>query len=468
MAQVCEIEEVVIKTNRQRREFKKDDLADLNESLDKFGLFHLPVCRREGGQIVLVSGERRYRVLMQRYNENTDTRHGEEWIGLGKFLYTDVGELSIADAEEAELDENIRRVDLTWQERNTAIARLHYFRKTQAERAGKVQTLSDTAAEIKGKPQGTPMGDAVGEVTQALILDRHLEDPDVATAKSVKEAMKVIQKKAEATKREELAAKFDLEYGPGTEGDEAVSRSLPHKLLIGSCLELLETLEPNTYSVLLTDPPYGIGADSFGEQSGEGHAYSDSFEFFQKFTPILAAESYRVCTAQAHAYVFCDPRRFADLELAFQLAGWYTWPTPLIWAKNGGMLPRPEHGPRRAYETILYCIKGDRKVLKVASDVMQVPMVRGLMHGAQKPVALYTELLNRSAYPGEKVLDPFCGSGTIFAACNNLRLKATGIELNDDYAATAKLRILRYDDWLSDQDAVSQDDVADSIPIISP
>ena len=83
------------------------------------------------------------------------------------------------------LDENIRRVDLTWQEHNTAVARLHYFRSKQAEREGKVQTLAATAAEIKGKPAGTPMGDAVGEVTQALNLDRHLADPDVAAAKTV-------------------------------------------------------------------------------------------------------------------------------------------------------------------------------------------------------------------------------------------------------------------------------------------
>lgn len=468
MAQVCEIEEVVIKDNRQRREFKKDDLAELNESIDKYGLFHLPVCRREDGQIVLVSGERRYRVLMQRYNENTDTRHGEEWIGLGKFLYTDIGELSRIDAEEAELDENIRRVDLNWQEKSTATARLHYFRQKQAERDGTVQTLSDTAAEIKGKPQGTPMGDAVGEVTTALILDKHLDDPDVAMARSAKEAMKVIQKKAEVKKRAELAAKFDLEYGPGTEGDEAASRALPNQLLIGSCLEILETLPADTYSVLITDPPYGIGADSFGEQSGQGHGYSDSYEFFQKFVPILASESYRVCLPQAHAYVFCDPRRFAELELQFQLAGWYTWPTPLLWIKNGGMLPRPEHGPRRSYEAILYAIKGDKKVLRVASDFVQTPMVRGLMHGAQKPVALYQDLLSRSAHPGDKILDPFCGSGTLFPACNNLRLKGTGIEMNEDYAATAKLRILRYDDWLSDQDAAQMDDVADSIPIIVP
>ena len=210
--------------------------------------------------------------------------------------------------------------------------------------------------------------------------------------------------------------------------------------------ELLETLEPNTYSVLLTDPPYGIGADSFGEQSGEGHAYSDSFEFFQKFAPVLAAESYRVCTTQAHAYVFCDPRRFADLELAFQLAGWYTWPTPLIWSKNGGMLPRPEHGPRRAYETILYCIKGDRKVLKVAFGRRTGFAGKGRDARRAEASGLVPRALSRSAYPGDKILDPFCGSGTIFPAANNLRLKATGIELNEDYAATAKLRILRYDE----------------------
>jgi hypothetical protein len=120
------------------------------------------------------------------------------------------------------------------------------------------------------------------------------------------------------------------------------------------------------------------------------------------------------------------------------------------------MLPRPDYAPRRTYETIMFASKGEKKVLKVASDTLVIPMVRGLLHGAQKPVALYEDLLSRSASPGDRVADPFCGSGTIFPAANRLRLKATGIELSEEYAALPKLRMLRSDDYLSDQDMMNE------------
>ena len=48
---------------------------------------------------------------------------------------------------------------------------------------------------------------------------------------------------------------------------------------------------------------------------------------------------------------------------------------------------------------------------------------------AQKPIALYQDLLSRSYRPGDKVLDPFCGSGPIFPAAHSLKCEATGIEI---------------------------------------
>jgi site-specific DNA-methyltransferase (adenine-specific) len=105
------------------------------------------------------------------------------------------------------------------------------------------------------------------------------------------------------------------------------------------------------------------------------------------------------------------------------------------------MLPRPEHGPRRTYECILFASKGDRKILKVANDVLAYPNVAEKDHGAQKPVELFADLLSRSCYPGEQVLDPFMGSGTIFPAASKERLIATGCEINQEYYNLAVTRL---------------------------
>jgi DNA modification methylase len=64
-----------------------------------------------------------------------------------------------------------------------------------------------------------------------------------------------------------------------------------------------------------------------------------------------------------------------------------------------------------------------------------------LGHGAQKPVSLYSDLLKRSTRPGDRVLDPFCGTGTIFPAAHPLKVAATGIELEPAYYGIGVKRI---------------------------
>jgi DNA modification methylase len=61
----------------------------------------------------------------------------------------------------------------------------------------------------------------------------------------------------------------------------------------------------------------------------------------------------------------------------------------------------------------------------------KIPPVKKLLHGAQKPAALYCELLSRSANPGDTVLDCFAGTGPILVAANRMQLTATYIEIDE-------------------------------------
>jgi len=112
-------------------------------------------------------------------------------------------------------------------------------------------------------------------------------------------------------------------------------------------------------------------------------------------------------------------------------AGWYVFRTPLIYYKtDDGRVPLPDIGPRRQWEAICYAVKGKKKVNNIFPDVISASSDGNLGHGAQKPVACYQNLLQRSCLPGDKVLDTFCGTGTIFPAAQNLKCIATGIELD--------------------------------------
>jgi DNA modification methylase len=120
------------------------------------------------------------------------------------------------------------------------------------------------------------------------------------------------------------------------------------------------------------------------------------------------------------------------------------WSTPLIWNKGTtGHIPHADFGPRRAYDVILYARKGEKQVTGVYSDVIDCsPIItEERVHAAQKPVALYMNLLKRSTNGGARVLDPFAGSGTIFKAAAAMNCTAVGVELDPAQVQNCKAAI---------------------------
>ena len=63
------------------------------------------------------------------------------------------------------------------------------------------------------------------------------------------------------------------------------------------------------------------------------------------------------------------------------------------------------------------------------------------LHPTQKPIELFRWILKRYAKAGDKICDPFMGSGTTILACKQLGLDCIAIDINPDYVAIAKKRL---------------------------
>lgn len=355
--------------------------------------------------------------------------HGLTPIPPGHIAAIDLGELDELQAKEREYAENEEREAISWDDRDRAIAEIHELREAQAAELGRRQTFLATAQELM--PQRTiesPTG-AIRSVSEALIRVKHLDDPEVAKAKSAKEAMRIIERKAELQAWERRAGEL-----------AKVQTHERHQLLLGAMEDLLPGLPNASIDVLITDPPYGVDAQDFGSQFTKEAHFDDSLKTWRLHMHVLAEWSVPKCKAEAHAYIFCDPKNFQELSEIFAAAGWYLWPWPLVWHKIGanGALPRPEHGPRRQYECILYAIKGDRRTLRIDSDVIAISPYRDSLHPHRKPRELYLNLLRRSARPGDAILDPFAGTGVVFEAANVMQLTALGIEKDPAMFAIAE------------------------------
>lgn len=419
---------IVIPPDRQRQAFDAEALVELMSSIQTVGLLHPIIVRASEEGPVLVAGERRIRAIKDIFALGGSYKFEGDLmvnaIGLKDPMEYNIipaielGELTELEWSEAEFDENDKRENVTWQERASSTLRIQRLRILQSKARGiDLPTVADIALEVRGSSEGF-----FQEATRReLIVANHFSDPEVASAKSLDEAFKNLKKKEEIGKRAEHARVVGATF-----------MAEMHRLHNADSCVWLPNAPDECYDVILTDPPYGMGADQFGDAGGGNipHAYDDSANTLLAIINLALPHLYRVAKPQAHCYFFCDIDWFAEIRTRMEVAGWKVHRTPIIWHKpNAFLQPWPEHGPYRAHELILYAIKGNRPVNLRAADVITCSTEAGST-GPQKPVELIKELLKRSARPGDSVLDPFVGSGSIFPAAHALKVKATGVELD--------------------------------------
>lgn len=423
--QLIPISNIIIPEDRQRTEFDEVYLNDLAKSIISKGLLHAPVLRND--KRTLIAGECRKKVIEKLHNENITFLYNGEEVPHGMLPFVTVGDLSDYLLMEAELEENIRRLDLTLQERAMAVTKLHKLRIAQYGEfnpsTGEGWTKTKTAEELHRR---APKKNEINDVSVDILIANNLDDPFVAAAKDKKEALRAIRERKKTEHRNTLLENFK-------------TNNTKHKLVFASGYQEFSKPEyRNKFSVIVTDPPYGIDADQTIAHDKQKHEYDDGEAAFQEVCNLLPILSYTITTEQAHIYVFCDITRFQELLLAFEISGWKPWNRPLIWNKgNIGSYGNIDKGFRKTYDTILFAVKGERQMNGGYRDVINVNQRTDLPHPAGKPMELYKELLSYSALPGDHVADLFCGHGPIFSSAESLHLLATGTENNEQYYSMA-------------------------------
>ena len=426
MAVSVPLDEIIIPEKRYRTIFVEDDLEALANSIAKLGLMQAPVVEKD--ERTLVAGERRLRAMAQLIEAKKRIIYQGKKLPLGEIPVVPIGLSDSLDIKEAEIDENIKRVQLTWQERAAAISELHELRTKQAEARGEKQTKTATAEEAFENFNQR----RITEVREDLILANFLDDPDVVKAKSRKDAMKIVTRKLEVEHRKALAREFDID-----------KLQTEHHLIRGDLFQELPTFPDTSFDCIISDPPYGVDAHKFANMDAVKHTYVDDVSYSNSVIEIIAVEGYRIAKVRAHFYMFLDINRFAAVKKIVSDAGWEVFNTPFIWSKgpNAGVVPWPHHGPRRSYEAILYAMKGKREVISIGPDLIEIPHDREIERGAHKPADLYAELIRRSCNPGDAVIDPCCGTGPIFEAAQATTTIATGIELDEEGIAFCLRRL---------------------------
>lgn len=195
------------------------------------------------------------------------------------------------------------------------------------------------------------------------------------------------------------------------------------ELWLGDCREVLPLLPK--HDLLLTDPPYGIGA-----QKGVGKVTKEGSDFRNEAVADWDA-------APPSVELLNAARSLADAQILWGGNYFSLPPTPclLIWDKV-----QPEQFSLAMAEVAWTSFKTPMKIWRWKS--MSINGGDPKYHPTQKPIDLMSWCLG-FADKAATVLDPFMGSGTTGVACAQLGKSFTGIERERKYFDIAVERISR-------------------------
>lgn len=429
---------------RQRTTFDAQKLNDLRASLRKRGrLFNAIIVEPyEPGddeprtwRYSLVCGERRCRAMTTMHEEGVSIRFENENIPAGAIAATVISDFTLVERLRTEFDENTAREDLSWQDRDRALFIMHQHETTRNPEATVTQTAERIVAQSGGVGAATSVNRVRNVVAQAIVVAQHLDDPTIAKARNSNEAYALIMKREEDAINAELTRRKTA----------IVASSVGPTISIrqGDAFAILPTLADASFDLILTDPPYGVGAGAqgFRDRTVFHHNYDDSPERGLECIKFLLTQGWRIAKPTACLFIFGHPNNWDFFRQQAASMGWKPFVVPLIWRKSlsEGLAPWGRGGFRRTYEAIFFAIKGARGLVSSPTDVLEVKRVHRSerIYGAQKPLDLLIQLVEASTLPGDSVLDPFAGSGSTLAAAKRTSRVGLGIELDPAVVDTA-------------------------------
>ena len=187
------------------------------------------------------------------------------------------------------------------------------------------------------------------------------------------------------------------------------------------CMEGMKEFPDNYFDLAIVDPPYGININmDMGRRNGEKKKYEK--KGWDKKAPNIK--------------YFDELRRVSKNQIIWgannminglnNSSGWIFWDKDITGnvAFSDGELAYTSFAQRLRKVTIRIQTVGDKRI-----------------HPTQKPVALYTWLLNNYAKKGDKILDTHVGSASSLIAFHKSGFDYVGFELDKDYYDMATIRL---------------------------
>lgn len=416
--QLIPLDRILCERNkRQRSEIDDAKVVDLASSIAKQGLIH-PILIQRSGE--LIAGEHRLLAFKHNAFYQIPCSHADyqNWTHIPAHFAFDV---TAREVHILELEENIRRVNLDWRDEARAIAKYHTTRIEQD-------------ADWTYESTANALGCSHQHVGRCIAVASEIESPKLAAASSVRSAADIIERHNQRAINAELDSLLEVEK-PNAESVEVLIQDS----IINASFHDFNYSGPKI-NLLHCDFPYGINFNAGSQSKSEALGlYDDSPDVYWQLISSLDKFTQRFCSPSCHMLFWFSMNHYESTVSLLRRCGWTVDPFPVIWHKtdNKGILPDPERGPRRVYETALLCSRGDRKIVRAVSNTYGAPTSKQI-HPSEKPESVLRHFFQMFVDEYTVLFDPTAGSGSALRAAEALGAKHTsGLELDPEFCALA-------------------------------
>lgn len=339
-----------------------------------------------------------------------------------------------------EIEENLRRKNLSWPEEVSAIER--YAAICHSEGLKRIDIASN-------------LGLDAGNLTKILTVANALkDDPKLSEASTLWTAYQLHIAKIQKTVSNAFENIRIEKLLPASNIIPLQNPSPPKRDPSLPCAQIdfaswAPTYEGKRFNLIHCDFPYGLNMGSANLQNSsdrwdlaEGR-YEDEPEVFDRLVRAFFDNQERFVSDLAHCIFWTAHKNYGRIASRFTHYGWTVCETPLIWHKsdNAGIAPDTRRWPRRTYEIAVFASRGDRKILKVKAASVALPTTKDY-HLSEKPLGVLRHFFEMVCDDTTEILDPTAGSGTALQVAQELGAsRIVGLEIQPSYVKICNDRL---------------------------
>lgn len=479
------LDQIVVNADQRQRSRSELKVETLLTSIKKYGVLKPILVDDSNGTLVLIAGERRLTASKE--------------LGLPDIPVRFLRDLNESDLQRIELEENLKRSQLIWQDEAKAINILHNIYLADAAERGEEWTALKSSQEL---------GIEYNKLLRTIRVAGELGNKQIAAMESLNAAYNFLSRKDERKVADAMSLILDtteelftgilaksgqeevpfdaVSIGDTTEPHanpvalaeqtfaaqpispkapqnktfaEAVAQLPPQKskvaleaeaaILNQSFLDWAPNYNGRKFNFLHCDFPYGIDFNA-GEMGGKGRqpSYNDNPNVYWELIQTLCNNLDKLISHSSHILFWFSMEHYSATLEAFAKhpqGRFIEWNLhPMYWMKsdNVGIMPDPKRGPRRVVETCLMGATGDRLVVKPVANGYHAPTDKSI-HISCKPVPVLRHFFHMIVDENTHMLDPTCGSGSSLRAAETLKAGSVlGLEIDEQYCTDAR-RALR-------------------------